>query len=1042
VCGEKNDAYTVNLLWHAYRTAAQRAGLELRETTVFRAKVKDAVKNYRERYADLMALRVVRGELSLHRVRLFVADQRQQELNHLLNYRIQPVESDIYTRVKNLWKATRKMGVESITGINGEAGLWKLSSVLNTVLCNDMLSSALSCPVRQDCFAVQFNKSYFGKKIAQAPTKHEQLMNVLSFLNIVAPGSDNRNKIRLPSAEHDTVTVILYNTSRDVVDRHVQTLNRLHEMETGGCGNVPIKLTDVHDMTIRCMIDAGARIGRSLTGKTGQTLEIASFKWMRGLWESVVCNAFPTLAFTGEDSHQNYNAYAELLRIDKLDLVSHPYTHGDMVYEITIEHGGDGACRRNLQGNVSVSGFFKNEQCTVCSHTIKLETDKRVQDIITLWSAMWFIISCGFIGDADCHMFNDPVAPQPAQFTPRQQAERAVRHIAATLDLLLHGVFGFGSIWTPTVHTLVHDVVRWYCDLHLDLFFGNEQSIESCQQQARNMLYHLQSSKQKNTDMILRWIAWQLASYEISPPVARQEAAVKRQMKSWNEKRWPAVKAAIALFPKYPEPEVERHRKSQPWYWNWVHPRDDSDPWAWRETTPTLEDLLREYEQDGTLRPVLAASERTEEEIRKKAAKKLAPKQPKGPEEPAEKPREQQEPAAETKHAPTPADDLQEPRARPPPVQPSAGPPAKKSRTVPTDTVDDADATESTAVAAKCSESTLDSLPESTLPAAEAREPNTDTALDVLGLNFEEGQEGDVEQEVSSKLAECHESALTETLNFFSPEPNETDETEETEETKDEVAPDDDFTPFGHQPEVCFARIAGDCNLVAYVSTKHRPLCRAEQEQVAKDRAVGDNVQVEYQLPAKITMYTAQVTKVNGDAKTVDVQFHDGEVRENVPLAQVFDLPVRARRGATAAQRAQQEQAELAEFAAREQWGGNGSGSVVYGLVMKRARWGELTEADQDDILPGDVVVQPLCVVPGKTEEFKVVGGDDSLLHHVMASEVLHGHYAPSANVRAERMTFRAYNIPSEVQQEARRRQRVLKRRSVARSRGTGTVSV
>eukprot|EP01043_Picozoa_sp_COSAG02_P062886 COSAG02_NODE_8788_length_2444_cov_2.973561_2_plen_405_part_00 len=296
VCGEKNDEYTVNLLWHAYRAASRRAGLELRETSVFRAKVKDAVKNYRERYADLMALRVVRGELSLHRVRLFVSDQRQQELNHLLSYRIQPVESDVYTRVKNLWAATKEMGVQSITGINGEAGLWKLSSVLNTVLCNEMLSSALSCPVREGCFAVQFDKRYFHKKIRQAPTKHEQLMNVLSFLNINAPGSDNRNKIRLPSADHDTVTVILYNTDRAVVERHVHTLNCLHEMETGyGNGHV-MHVCDVHDMTIRCMIDAGARIGRSLTGKTGQTLEIASFKHMRGLWESVVCNAFPTLA--------------------------------------------------------------------------------------------------------------------------------------------------------------------------------------------------------------------------------------------------------------------------------------------------------------------------------------------------------------------------------------------------------------------------------------------------------------------------------------------------------------------------------------------------------------------------------------------------------------------------------------------------------------------------------------------------------------------------------------------------------------------------
>ena len=104
-----------------------------------------------------------------------------------------------------------------------------------------------------------------------------------------------------------------------------------------------------------------------------------------------------------------------------------------------------------------------------------------------------------------------------------------------------------------------------------------------------------------------------------------------------------------------------------------------------------------------------------------------------------------------------------------------------------------------------------------------------------------------------------------------------------------------------------------------------------------------------------------------------------------------------------AAQLAQQQHAELAEFAAREQWGGNGSGSVVYGLVMNRAQWDELTEADQDDILPGDVVVQPLCVVPGQTEEFKVVGGDDTLLHHVLASDVLHGHYPLMMNCSAQR---------------------------------------
>ena len=50
--------------------------------------------------------------------------------------------------------------------------------------------------------------------------------------------------------------------------------------------------------------------------------------------------------------------------------------------------------------------------------------------------------------------------------------------------------------------------------------------------------------------------------------------------------------------------------------------------------------------------------------------------------------------------------------------------------------------------------------------------------------------------------------------------------------------------------------------------------------------------------------------------------------------------------------------------------------------------------------------------------------------HLVLASEILHGHFAPPLTVRSERMNFRAYNIPSEVQQEARRRQRKLKQQA------------
>jgi hypothetical protein len=74
---------------------------------------------------------------------------------------------------------------------------------------------------------------------------------------------------------------------------------------------------------------------------------------------------------------------------------------------------------------------------------------------------------------------------------PCTRAEHGVRQFAAALDILLHGVFGHGSLWTPTMHTLVHDIVVEFCDLHKDMWFGNEQSIESGQQTSRNLLYSL-----------------------------------------------------------------------------------------------------------------------------------------------------------------------------------------------------------------------------------------------------------------------------------------------------------------------------------------------------------------------------------------------------------------------------------------------------------------------------------------------------------------------------------------------------------------------
>ena len=252
------------------------------------------------------------------------------------------------------------------------------------------------------------------------------------------------------------------------------------------------------------------------------------------------------------------------------------------------------------------------------------------------------------------------------------------------------------------------------------------------------------------------------------------------------------------------------------------------------------------------------------------------------------------------------------------------------------------------------------------------------------------------------------------------------DEDEEEEEEEEEEAKY--VQPYSHKKGELFSE--QEFNLVAYISTKHRPVDAAPETTVVKDRAVDDLVLVEYRLLAKMDLYNAKVIKVNDD-RTVDVEFYDKEIREGVPLSQVHDLPERGARGqggaASAAQMAQVLQAELDEFEAREQWGGGGSGTVVYGLISHAA----LTEEMEDIVYrPGDVVVQPLCAVPSKTDQFKVVGSDESRRHLVLASEILHGHFAPPLTVRSERMNFRAYNIPSEVQQEARRRQRKLKQQA------------
>ena len=338
----KDDAYTVSILRHAYVRAAAAAGNSQQSP------VEVAVKNYRGQLADIMALRIVRHETSLRRLKQAIGEQHGEGLNHLLGYRIQPTYDEVrYDRIERLWSQVREVGISSIEGYSGdEAGQWLPSSILKFVLGDEHLRPCIDIPVIANATSLAFNAAYFEELFGLGWSEVDYLRLVVRQVSN-APSVHTRNSIQ---HNGDEVIVTLFGLDRTTIETRVEALNV-------GQPTPVITCHDVHDLTVRCMIDAGARMGLSTSGKTGQTIELLSFKHMHSMWESVVCNCFPVLAYSGSDSHHSYNEYSAAVAQDKSDLTRGSFIFQGKVYCVTIEHGGDGACRRSLQGDLSVAGY-------------------------------------------------------------------------------------------------------------------------------------------------------------------------------------------------------------------------------------------------------------------------------------------------------------------------------------------------------------------------------------------------------------------------------------------------------------------------------------------------------------------------------------------------------------------------------------------------------------------------------------------------------------------------------------------------------------
>ena len=73
---------------------------------------------------------------------------------------------------------------------------------------------------------------------------------------------------------------------------------------------------------------------------------------------------FISLAFSGDDSHDNYNRYGKDSLVDKQILADTGYFDSDGVYYcVHYDHGGDGKARRGFQGGISPLGKYPNDTC-------------------------------------------------------------------------------------------------------------------------------------------------------------------------------------------------------------------------------------------------------------------------------------------------------------------------------------------------------------------------------------------------------------------------------------------------------------------------------------------------------------------------------------------------------------------------------------------------------------------------------------------------------------------------------------------------------
>ena len=250
--------------------------------------------------------------------------------------RIEPTEQmvrDVLSSIKRVLE--EDVTVETLYGKTGEAGYWPPKNIIEYMLKSDDLRGCCEFePVPNAIFV------HTGAEV-------EQVLADLGF------GLDDVDVERTVRFDKDGLShiAIFFDDSNNVKKAHAAAGKKGWESQ------------DVMDMTVRGLIDGGARAGSRRAGGTGQTIDGLSFKAMVGMTNALVPNFFPMLAFNGDDSHENYNSVAPKSLAQKKELEKYGIFHNGVYYAVTFEHGGDGKLRRGLQGKISALGKQPNDTC-------------------------------------------------------------------------------------------------------------------------------------------------------------------------------------------------------------------------------------------------------------------------------------------------------------------------------------------------------------------------------------------------------------------------------------------------------------------------------------------------------------------------------------------------------------------------------------------------------------------------------------------------------------------------------------------------------